>query len=401
MASKTKDSISSVLANIEKAMGNKGRPVFSRFKDIDSENVPVISFGIPAVDKASYCGGVPRGKMVELFGPESSGKSLLSLHLTASAQNSGLECALIDVEQSFDPDWAAQHGVNVDNLVYANEFTCGENALEYAYQLCKSGAFGLVIVDSTAALVPKAELEGTLEDNARVGAQAQMMSRGCRKIVGAIGKTGTTCVFINQLREKIGVMWGNPETTPGGRALKFYSHQRIRVQKIKRKTAKEDGEDVVVGQTSTVTFVKNKVARPFGKCEFDIIFDPELLNPVVMLCNEARGLKLIKPYKQVFRLYGMEEKAIETGATKLVDVARYLVQHDLVVKMLDKVIEERDNDPLIDTPLDEAILEMKEDPSKIVAPSGGIQINTQKLEDATEEEVKQDIEDQDKEPTEV
>jgi len=173
MATKTRDPMESVLANIEKQMGNKGaRPAFSRFADIKALDHPVISFGLPAVDEASYCGGVPRGKMIEIFGPESSGKSLLTLYLMGSAQKQGLECALLDVEQSFDPHWAAQHGVNVDKLVYSNDFDSGEQALEYAYQLCKSGAFGLVVIDSTAALVPKAELEGTLEDNARVGAQA-------------------------------------------------------------------------------------------------------------------------------------------------------------------------------------------------------------------------------------
>lgn len=162
---KSVDPINAVLANIEKQLGRRGeKSPFSRFKNIEVSKEPVIPFGIQAINGASYCGGIPRGRIVELFGPESSGKSLLTLYIMAEAQKQGLECALVDIEQSFDPSWAAQHGVNVSDLVYSNEVTSGEEALEYANKLCGSGAFGVVVIDSTAALIPLAELEGSLTD---------------------------------------------------------------------------------------------------------------------------------------------------------------------------------------------------------------------------------------------
>ena len=391
MAKSIKDPMESVLANIEKQMGNKGTPIFSRFGNIDVETTPSISFGIKGIDDASYIGGIPRGKMVELFGHESSGKSLLSLFLIANAQKQGLECALLDVEQSFDPIWAAKQGVDTSKLVYSNSFECGEQALEYAYQIVKSGAFALVVIDSTASLIPKAELEGTLEDNARVGAQAQLMSRGCRKIRSSCGTSGTTCIFINQIRMKIGVMYGNPETTPGGLAMKFYSDQRIRVQSKGKITVKEGGKDIAVGQTSEVTFVKNKTARPFGRAEFRIIFDQASLNPVVMLCNAARGLKLVKTYGGLFNIdKEVTGKKIETGKASLVEVADYLVANDLVIPLLDKVIEENGNDPTNEA-IDDAIMEMKTDPSKIVSPMDlNAKIGAEQLADVDPKELGDD-----------
>lgn len=388
----TKDPMDSVLANIEKQMGNKGERVLARFGDIENNlSSDSISFGLKPIDDASYIGGIPRGKMVEIYGHESSGKSLLSLFLIASAQKKGLECALLDVEQSFDPIWATKHGVNVKKLVYSNSFDCGEQALEYAYQVIKSGAFALVIIDSTAALTPKAELEGTLEDNARVGAQAQLMSRGCRKIRSSCGTNGTTCVFINQVRMKIGVMYGNPETTPGGLALKFYSDLRIRVQGKGKITVKEGGKDIPVGQISEVTFVKNKTARPFGKAEFRIVFDQNSLNPVVMLFNAARDLKLIKTYKGIFNLdKEVTGEKIEMGASTAIEVADYLVKNDLVIPLLDKVIDELGNDPTSE-PLDGAILEMKTDPTKITSPIDvNVKVGAEQVEDANVEELGED-----------
>jgi len=390
--SKATDPMSSVLANIEKAMGNKGKAsTFARFGDIKALDVPVISFGLKGVDEASYCGGVPRSKMIEIFGPESSGKSLLTLYLMASAQKQGLECALIDIEQSFDPYWAAQHGVDVERLVYANDFDSGEQALEYAYQLCKSGAFGLVVIDSTAALVPKSELEGTLEDNARVGVQAQLLSRGCRKIKKATGEGHTTCVFINQIRMKIGVVYGNPETTPGGQALKFYSDQRIATRSKGKIKVKENGTEVVVGQISSVTFVKNKTARPFGKAEFTIVFDPASLNPVVMLCNALKSDKMIRVYKGLYNIPKgvLGKDKVETGATTIPELADYLIKENLVITMLDKLIESVDGDPTAEE-IDDAILEMKEDPSKIVSPTNAATLDVKQVEDASEEDFDSD-----------
>ena len=365
------DPMMAVLANIEKAMGNKGaQSTFARFGNIEREALPVISFGIPAIDAAGYCGGVPRGKMVEIYGPESSGKSLLSLFLIANAQKQGLECALLDVEQSFDPDWAKTHGVLVDKLVYSSDFDSGENAMEYAYQLCRSGAFAVVVVDSTAALIPKAELEGTLEKEARIGAQARLMSQGCRKIVKACGEGNTTCVFINQVRTKIGVMYGNPETTPGGLALKFYSHQRIRVAKQSQIKVKENGQEIPVGQISGVTFVKNKTARPFGKAEFRVIFDSKSLNPVVMLGNALRSQKLLSTRNGLLRIAPDvldNDKPIDTGAANMVELADFLISNKYVIPLLDALLESVKDDPTAET-IDDAILEMKTDASKIVSP---------------------------------
>jgi recombination protein RecA len=392
MANAKKDRMDVVLKNVQKAMGLKDAPTpFARFGEFENFEQEVISFGVKEVDGASNIGGVPRGKMIEIFGPESSGKSLLTLFLIASAQRAGHECALLDVEQSFDPRWAAQHGVDVTNLVFSNDFASGEQALEYAYQLCKSGAFGIVVIDSTAALIPRGELEGSLENEARVGAVGKMMSQGCRKITKAIGETQTICVFVNQIRDTIGG-YGNPETTPGGKALKFYSHQRLRVSKKGKRTAKEDGKDVVIGQTSRVTFVKNKTAVPFGQCEFEIVFDESALNPVVMLCHAAKSESLIKIYKGVFRIKGdvlNEKKNVDTGTTNANELAHWLIQNNHVDALLDALIEEINEDPLSD-PIDEAILEMKTDPSKIVSPIDKVLIEMKSAESATEEEVGED-----------
>lgn len=384
-----KDPIEAVLANIEKQMGNQKKPLLCRFGNIKTTNEPVIPTGIASVDEASYCGGIPRGKMVEIFGPESSGKSLLTYYAMASAQRQGLECALLDVEQSFDPIWASKHGLDVNKLVYCQDFASGEQALEYAYQLVKSGAFAVVTVDSTAALTPKSELEGTLEDNARMGAQAQLMSRGCRKIRASCGTTNTTCLFVNQIREKIGVMWGNPETTPGGRALKFYSDMRMRVQGKEKITVKQGEKTIVTGQVSSVTFVKNKAGRPFGVAEFKILFDSASMNPVVMLCNEARALKLIKPYKGLLRLVpDVTGEVVETETTNIVDLANYLIKNDMVITLLDKVIEVKDSKE----PLDGAIMEMKDDPSKIVSPTvGEVSMVDKKVADASAEDLADEI----------
>jgi len=386
MANKVKDPMDAILANIEKSMGNKSKPVFTRFGNIQKDSIPVISFGIKDVDEASNSGGVPRGKIVEIFGPESSGKSLLSLYLIASAQKQGLECALVDAEQSFDPIWAARHGVDVDKLVYSNDFDCGENALEYAYRLCESGAFGLVVIDSTAALTPKSELEGSLMDNARLGEQARMLSRGCRKIVQACGLRDTTCVFINQIRDKIGVTFGDATTTPGGRALKFYSHQRIKAVKVGNIYVKQGKESMVVGQKSIITFVKNKTARPWGKCELQMIFDVNATNPIVMLANTLRAEKMVSSRLGLLRISKDvidNDKPIETGATTMIELAKYLIQNDLVIKLIDKIVDEG----LI--VLDDAILELKEDPTKIVAPNADvlIDVNIKKIGDASPAEI--------------
>lgn len=286
-ASPNSEKLKALQAAMDKIEKNFGKGSIMKLGDDRIEDMEVIPTGSIGLNAALGVGGYPRGRVVEIYGPESSGKTTLAIHAIAEAQKAGGIAAFIDAEHAFDRFYAKKLGVDIDNL-WISQPDCGEQALDIAEQLIRSSAIDIIVIDSVAALTPKAEIEGDMGDN-KVGLQARLMSQALRKLTSTINKTKTTCIFINQLREKIGIMFGNPETTTGGNALKFYASIRLDIRRIAQL---KEGEDVI-GNQVRVKVVKNKVAPPFRKAEFDIMFG-EGISRTGELVDLGTNLNIIK-----------------------------------------------------------------------------------------------------------
>lgn len=313
------------MSQIEKQFGKGSVMKLGEYKAMEVEAIPT---GALSLDIALGIGGVPRGRIIEVFGPESSGKTTLALHIIAEAQKMGGEAAFIDAEHALDPVYARKLGVDIDNLIVSQPDT-GEQALEITEALVRSGALDAVVVDSVAALVPKAEIDGEMGDS-HMGLQARLMSQALRKLAGAINKSKTVLIFINQLREKIGVMFGNPETTTGGRALKFYASVRMDIRKTEM--MKQDGQ--VIGNRVRVKVIKNKVAPPFREAEFDVLYGKGI-SKVGNILDMAVNLDIVEKSGAWFSYNGQR---ISQGRE---NAKRYLEEHPDIMDEIEKKV--RDN----------------------------------------------------------
>ena len=321
--------LQAAMAKIEKDFG-KGS--IMKLGDEQVENVEVIPTGSISLNAALGVGGYPKGRIIEIYGPESSGKTTLAIHAIAEAQKAGGIAAFIDAEHAFDRFYAAKLGVNVDELLISQPDN-GEQALEIADQLIRSSAIDIIVIDSVAALTPKAEIEGDMGDN-KVGLQARLMSQALRKLTSTISKTNTTCIFINQLREKIGVMFGNPETTTGGNALKFYASVRLDIRRV---STIKDG-DQPIGNQVRVKVVKNKVAPPFRKAEFEITFG-EGISHIGEIVDHGTELGILKKSGSWFS-YGETRLGQGRDAVKRVIQDNPELCEELEVKIMEALREE-------------------------------------------------------------
>ena len=319
-----KKALEAAMAQIEKQYGKGSVMKLGEYKAMEVEAIPT---GALSLDMALGIGGVPRGRIIEIYGPESSGKTTLALHIIAEAQKQGGEAAFIDAEHALDPVYSKKLGVDIDNLIVSQPDT-GEQALEITESLVRSGALDVIVVDSVAALVPKAEIDGDMGDS-HMGLQARLMSQALRKLAGAINKSKTVLIFINQLREKIGVMFGNPETTTGGRALKFYASVRLDIRRVEN--IKQDGE--IKGSRTRVKIVKNKVAPPFREAEFDIVYG-EGISKAGNILDMAVNLDIIEKSGSWFSYNG---ERVGQGRE---NVKKYLKENPEILADVEKKVRE-------------------------------------------------------------
>ena len=326
--SPSEERIKALKMAIDKIEKDFGKGAIMKLGDKPAVSVETIPTGALALDVALGVGGVPRGRIIEVYGPESSGKTTLAQHIVAECQKKGGIAAFVDAEHALDPEYARNLGVNIDELLISQPDT-GEQALDITEELVRSGAVDIIVVDSVAALVPKAEIEGSMEDQ-QMGLQARLMSKALRKLTGIIGKTNTTVIFINQLRQKIGVMYGNPETTTGGNALKYYASVRMEIKRVEG--LKGDGEDV--GNHVRVRILKNKVAPPFRTAEFDIMFGKGICK-IGNILDVAVDLDIVKKAGSWF---SFNDEKLGQGRDKSKE---FLANNPEILNTVEKLVREK------------------------------------------------------------